>query len=222
MRTLIANVFASLDGVMQAPGGPEEDPSGGFDLGGWSVTYWDDTMSDILDSYADTGYDLVLGCNTYEVFAAHWPYVSRGESRTADRLNDVVKYVASSTLQDPTWDKTVVLSGDVTAQITELKNGDGPELQIHGSAGLLQTLLGAGLIDEFRLWTFPVLLGSGKPVFGPATRPAGLELTDLRQSTTGVIVATYRQQGEVPIGSAAFDEPTEAELERRQKHAGTV
>ena len=215
MRTLVVNTFISLDGVMQAPGGPEEDPTGGFTLGGWAVNYFDDQM---MGRIADSGpYDLLLGRGTYEIFAAHWPY---DEGPIADQLNSAQKHVASTTLDEAEWSNSTVISGDVAEYVAALKREDGPEIQVHGSPGLIQTLLEHDLIDEFRLWIFPVVVGGGKRFFGDGTIPAGLKLTDSKVSKTGVTINVYERAGGIEPGSMEFEEPTEAEVERRERLTG--
>ncbi|MGH2403542.1 MAG: dihydrofolate reductase family protein [bacterium] len=217
MRKLTTNTFVSLDGVMQAPGGPPEDPSGGFSYGGWSVTYWDDMMGQIMgDSFARP-FDMLLGRKTYEIFAAYWPYA--GDQPGAAELNRARKYVASRTLKTVEWANSTLIKGDVVREVRALKQADGPEIQIHGSGNLIQSLLKAGAIDEFRLWIFPVLLGRGKRLFGDGTIGAGLQLRDSKTSTTGVTVATYEPKGPVPIGTFETDKPSEAELARRKRWA---
>lgn len=202
MRKLTVNTFVSLDGVMQAPGGPEEDPSGGFEHGGWSVTYWDEAMGEKMGEVMGVDFDLLLGRKTYEIFAAHWPH---SDEPGAEEINRAHKYVASRTLADPTWEHTTILGDDVVAKVGKLKEGDGPELQVHGSSNLLQTLLGSGLIDVLRLWTFPVTLGRGKRLFGDGVVPAGLKLADSASFATGVTMGEYRPAGDVPIGSFAAE-----------------
>jgi dihydrofolate reductase len=214
-RKLVVTTFVTLDGVMQAPGGPEEDPSEDFSLGGWSVTQWDDVMVEAMGGgmWGSKQFDLVLGRKTYEIFAAHWPH---SDEPGAELLNNATKYVASTTLDSVDWANSQLLEGDVPSAITRIKEEDGPELQVHGSANLIQTLLEHDLVDEFRLMIFPVVVGKGKRLFGDGTAPGGLKLTDSKTSTTGVVIATYQRAGEVPIGSFALDEPTEAEVERRE------
>ena len=214
MRDLIVNTFASLDGVMQAPGGPEEDPTGGFELGGWAVKYFDEEMMDRVSG--GDPYELLVGRGTYEIFVAHWPY---DEGPIADHLNSTRKYVASTTLDSAEWNNTSLISGDVPERIAALKREDGPEIQVHGSPGLIQTLLEHDLVDEFRIWIFPVLVGGGKRLFGEGTIPAALRLTDSTTSKTGVTINTYVRAGDIEIGEMDFEEPTEAELERRQRLA---
>jgi len=212
MRTLAVTTFVSLDGVMQAPGGPHEDPTGGFTAGGWAVSYFDEEMIDRI-SGADP-YELLLGRGTYEIFAAHWPY---DEGPIADHLNSTRKYVASMTLDRVEWNNSTLISGDVAEYVEALKREDGPEIQVHGSPGLIQTLLGHDLIDELRVWIFPVTLGSGKRLFGDGTIPVALRLVDNTVSTTGVTINTYARAGQIEIGEMDFEEPTEAELARRER-----
>jgi dihydrofolate reductase len=215
MRTLAINTFMSLDGVMQAPGGPEEDPTGDFRHGGWGAPYFDEAM---LQQVAESEpYELLLGRGTYEIFAAHWPY---DEGPIADWLNGTRKYVASTTLDRLDWNNSVLITGDVAAYVAELKRQDGPELQVHGSPGLIQTLLAHDLIDELRIWIFPLVLGSGKRCFGSGTLPAALELTGSRTTQTGVTVNVYRRAGAVRAGSFEFEQPTDAEPARRERLRG--
>ena len=216
MRKLTVNTFMSLDGVMQAPGGPDEDPTGGFTLGGWAVNYFDDEMMERMSTAAP--YELLLGRGTYEIFAAHWPY---DEGPIADRLNSTRKHVASTTLDSVEWNNSVLISGDVAEYVAALKGEDGPEIQVHGSPGLIQTLLRHDLIDRFRLWIFPVVLGAGKRFFGEGTVPAGLKLVDSEVSKSGVTINTYERAGTISPGLMGFDEPTDAELERRRRLATT-
>jgi dihydrofolate reductase len=212
MRTLAVNTFVSLDGVMQAPGGPQEDPTGGFDQGGWAVNYFDDQMMALI---AESGpYELLLGRGTYEIFAAHWPY---DEGPIADHLNTTRKHVASTTLERAEWQNSRLIAGDVADYVAALKREDGPEIQVHGSPGLIQTLLEHDLIDEFRVWIFPVVLGRGKRLFGGGAIPAGLRLLDSHVSQTGVTINTYARAGAIEPGEMDFEEPTEAELARRRR-----
>jgi dihydrofolate reductase len=202
MRKLIVNTFVSLDGVMQAPGGPEEDPSDGFEHGGWSFGYWDEQMGEAMGEFMGKPFDLVLGRKTYEIFAAHWPH---SQEDGAAELNGATKHVASTTLSQLDWENSHLIEGDVVAGLRALKEQDGPELQVHGSATLLQTLIGAGVVDEFRVWVFPVVLGKGKRLFGDGAVPEGLELVDAKVSSTGVIMTTYRTGAEIKSGSFALD-----------------
>ncbi len=205
MTILAVNTFMTLDGVMQSPGGPDEDPTGGFRHGGWAVTYFDDEMmARIADS---PPYELLLGRGTYEIFAAHWPH---DEGPIADRLNSTRKHVASTTLEQTDWNNSTLITGDIAGYVAALKREDGPEIQVHGSPGLVQTLLEHDLIDEFRLWIFPLVLGRGKRFFGEGTIPAGLKLVDSQVTATGVTVNVYRRAGEIRVGSFESEEPTEA------------
>jgi dihydrofolate reductase len=214
MRKLAVNTFMSLDGVMQSPGGPEEDPTGGFAYGGWGANYFDDEM---MGRVSESGpYELLLGRGTYEIFAAHWPY---DEGPIADHLNSTRKHVASRTLGSVDWNNSTLITGDVAEYVAELKRQDGPEIQVHGSVGLIQTLLEHDLIDEYRLWIFPLVLGKGKRFFGAGTIPGGMKLVDSAVSKTGVTINTYERAGDIDLGSFEFDEPTEAEMERRKRLA---
>jgi dihydrofolate reductase len=213
MRRLVVNAFVSLDGVMQAPGGPDEDPVGGFEHGGWAVNYWDDEMMGRMAA-PERPYELLLGRGTYEIFAAHWPYA---EGPIADLLNGMRKHVASTTLERLDWSNSTLIAGDVAEYVRALKREEGPEIQVHGSPGLIQTLLQHDLVDELRVWTFPLVLGNGKRLFGDGTIPAALRLLDNEATATGVTISTYERAGAIDTGSFEFDEPTEAELERRRK-----
>ncbi len=217
MRKIIACAFVSLDGVMQAPGGPEEDPTGGFTQGGWSFTYWDDVMNGIMGESMSQPFDLLLGRKTYEIFAAYWP--DAGENPITEVFNRATKYVASRTLDRLDWVNSRLLQGDVAKEVERLKAADGPDLQVHGSAVLLQTLIAAQLIDDYRLWVFPLVLGRGKRLFERGTAPQALSLVDTKSSSTGVLINTYRPAGAVRPGSFALATPTEAELARRRKMA---
>ena len=218
MRRLVINTFLTLDGVMQAPGGPEEDPTGGFTHGGWSVNYWDDLMGQVMGEAMSRPFDLLLGRKTYEIFAAHWPHAT--DEPGAEVLNSARKYVASRTLDAVEWQNSILLEGDVAEAVARLKEEEGPEIQVHGSGNLIQTLLEHDLVDQYGLWIFPVLLGTGKRLFADGAIPRGLKLVNSKTSTTGVLIATYEPRGEVEYGSFALEEPTEAELQRRQRLAG--
>ena len=183
MRKLIVSTFLTLDGVMQAPGGPEEDDSGGFAHGGWSVNYWDDRMGEVMGAAMSVPFDLVLGRRTYDIFAAYWPHAS--EEQGAKPLNDATKHVASRSRPTLEWRNSVLIEGDAAEGVAALKQQDGPELQVHGSGNLVQTLLRHGLVDEYRLWVFPLVIGSGKRLFADGTVLAALRLVDSQVSTTG-------------------------------------
>jgi dihydrofolate reductase len=199
MRKLIVSTFLTLDGVMQAPGGPEEDDSGDFAHGGWSVNYWDEQMGEVMGAAMSVPFDLVLGRKTYDIFAAYWP--NAPEDQGGKPLNDATKYVASRSQPTLSWDRSVLIEGDAADGVAALKQTDGPELQVHGSADLIQTLLRDNLVDEYRLWVFPVVLGSGKRLFAEGTIPSGLKLVDSVVSTTGVVIGTYEPAGEIVTGS---------------------
>ena len=197
---------------MQAPGGPDEDPTGGFEHGGWAVNYFDEEM---MERIAESDpYELLLGRGTYEIFAAHWPY---DEGPVADHLNSTRKHVASTTLERLEWSNSTLIGGDVAEYVAALKRQDGPEIQVHGSPGLIQTLLEHDLVDEFRIWIFPVVLGTGKRLFGDGAIPAGLRLLDSTFSKTGVTINTYERAGDIEPGLMDFEEPTQAEIERRRR-----
>ena len=217
MRKLVVLTFITLDGVMQAPGGPEEDPSGGFKYGGWVAGYWDDFLGKVMDEQMGKPFDLLLGRRTYEIFAAYWPFVKTDEDPIAAGINKAKKYVASKTLKKLDWNNSEFIKGDIAKEVKKLKEQDGPEIQVHGSGNLIQTLLKHDLVDEFKLKTFPVTLGLGKRLFAEGTIPVGFKLLESEISPRGVIVATYLRAGEVKTGSFALEVPTEAELSRRKR-----
>lgn len=204
MRKLVAAAFVSLDGVMQAPGGPKEDADGGFALGGWTFHHWDEVMGGAMDETFSAPFDLVLGRRTYDIFAAHWPRVP-ADDPLGQVFNRVTKHVATHRPDSLSWQNTAWLGQDVAAAMRDLKAGDGPDLLLQGSSDLIQQLLSADLIDTFRLLIFPVVLGGGKRLFGPGAIPAGLRLTNSQVSTTGVLVATYERAGDVTTGSFALE-----------------
>jgi dihydrofolate reductase len=214
MRRIVAAAFVSLDGVMQAPGGPQEDPTGGFDLGGWTFHLWDDVMGQAMGEMFAEPFDLLLGRKTYEIFAAHWPFVG-ADDPIGGLFDRVTKYVVSRSEPKLDWQNSVALGS--IAGVSALKQGEGPMLLTQGSSDLIQSLLAEGLIDEFRLLTFPVLLGKGKRLFGDGTLAAELELVSSVVSSTGVILATYRPAGPLRTGSFQLAEPTGAELARRER-----
>jgi dihydrofolate reductase len=216
MRKLITAAFVSLDGVMQAPGGPDEDPTGGFEYGGWTFPYWDAVMDEAMGETFARPFDLLLGRKTYEIFAAHWPFT---DEEPAALFNAITKYVATSSDEPLAWQNSEKLEGDVVEAVTRLKQGDGPDLVTQGSSVLVRALLAAGLVDELFLLTSPVILGRGKRWFGEDARAGEWALVDSRIATTGVIIARYRPQGPVRTGSFALAEPSEAELARREKMA---
>jgi dihydrofolate reductase len=217
MRKLVVLSFITLDGVMQAPGGPEEDPTGGFQYGGWVAGYFDDFLGQIMDRQMNKPFDLLLGRKTYEIFAAHWPFVKSDNDPIAAGINNAKKYVASKTLNRTDWANSEILRGDVSRAVAGLKEQDGPEIQVHGSGNLIQTLLRNDLVDEILLKIFPITLGPGKRLFAEGTIPAGFKLLESAGSPSGVIVASYARAGEVKTGSFALETPTEAELARRRR-----
>lgn len=214
MRKLVINTFLSLDGVMQAPGAPEEDPTGGFAYGGWSMGYWDEQMGKDMGEFMGKPFDLLLGRKTYEIFAAYWPY---SKEPGAAELNKAHKHVASKILSQVNWENSSLIKGDVIAEVRKLKNQDGPEIQVYGSSNLIQTLLKNDLIDEYQLWLFPVTLGTGKRLFEGGTMPVGFKMTDSKVSTTSLILAKYVRDGEIKMGAASAEAPSAAELARRKK-----
>ena len=217
MRKIIVSTFTSLDGVMQAPGGPQEDPTGGFAYGGWTAPHFDAALGAAMGEIFGRPFDLLLGRKTYDIFAAHWPYVTDPRDPIAGLFNRVTKYVASRSNPKLAWQNSRLLGADIVASLKQLKGGDGPDLLVQGSGDLLQTLWKSGLVDEFSVLIFPVVLGRGKRLFGSGTTPAGLKLTKSKSFPTGVIVASYTPDGAVKTGDFQLAEPTEAELERRRK-----
>lgn len=217
MRKLVVLSFISLDGVLQAPGGPEEDPTGGFAYGGWVFPYFDDFSGKVMAGQMGHPFDLLLGRRTYEIFAAYWPYVKTGEDPIATGINNAKKYVASKTLTNLEWSKSELIRGDVAAEVRKLKEQNGPEIQVHGSGNLIQTLLRHDLVDELWLKIFPLTLGRGKRLFAEGAIPAGFQLLACESSPSGVIIASYVRAGEVRTGTFALDPPTEAELARRRR-----
>jgi len=225
MRKIIAGAFLSLDGVMQAPGGPEEDTTGGFSHGGWTVPFWDDAISGAMEEAFAKPFDLLLGRKTYDIFAAHWPHVptdpsapgyDAGSVEISNVFNGVTKHVASRSNPALSWQNSAWLGDDTVAAVRELKKGNGPDILTQGSSELLQTLIAADLVDAFRLLIYPVVLGKGKRLFGDGAIPAGLKATKSLVSPSGVIVATYERDGAVKTGSFALETPTDAEVERRK------
>lgn len=205
---LTVTTFQTLDGVMQAPGGPEEDPSGGFEHGGWLVPHADAEMGAFMDETFAAAEAFLLGRFTYETFAGHWPKVDAPDDPVATKLNTLPKHVASRTLRqdDLTWTNSSLLGDDVPARVAELKARPGGELQVHGSAGLIQTLLRHGLVDELRLLTFPVVLGAGKRLFSDGTAPAAIRLTESRTTSAGTTIAVYAFEGRPTYGSFMLED----------------
>lgn len=200
MRKLVVLSFISLDGVMQAPGGPEEDTSSDFKFGGWTVPYFDDKSAEIMAKQMGQPYDLLLGRKTYDLFASYWPK-QPSDKPPAREFNRCTKYVVSNGDVNLTWENSVQIKGDVVAELKKLKDGDGPMLQVHGSGNLIQTLLANDLVDELWLKTYPVLLGKGKRLFYEDIKPAAYELIETETTPSGVIVANYKRSGDVKTGS---------------------
>lgn len=215
MRKLVVSTFLTLDGIMQAPGGPEEDPTGGFKYGGWSANYWDDMMGQVMGESMAKPSDLLLGRKTYEIFAAYWPYAKYEPA--AAYLNNAKKYVASRTLNKVEWNNSTLLKGDVTQEIRKLKQQAGPDLWVQGSSNLIQTLQTNKLIDNYYLWIFPVVIGYGKRLFDKGSIPSDLKLMDSKTSTTGVIIATFVPVGELNPGSMVSGNPSKGEIARRKR-----
>lgn len=214
MRKLTGAVFISLDGVMQAPGGPDEDPTSGFTLGGWVQPLWDPDMGP-FEPLIMGEYDLLLGRRTYEIFAAYWPY--NQDDPIGEKFQRINKYVLTHSNEPLTWENSHKLSGDTAAAVAELKRSDGRDLLIQGSSTLYAPLLSARLIDRLLLIRFPVLLGRGKRIFDDSIEPGALKLVDEFVSPTGVVMTTYEPAGDVRTGTFETKEPSEATLELREK-----
>ena len=208
MRKIITTTFVTLDGVMQAPGGPEEDSDGGFTWGGWSFHYWDEMMGNVMDSFMALPFDLLLGRRTYDIFAAYWPHESGNP--LADNFNKTVKYVVSNKPMHLTWKNSILVTGDVVGELKRLKEQSGNDLWVHGSGKLIQTLLADNLVDRMHVWTFPVTVGKGKRLFAEGTQPQGLKLVNSQVATTGVSIHTYEPAGDLVTGSFASEQSTDA------------
>ena len=203
MRKLTIGEFVTLDGVMQAPGGPDEDREGGFEHGGWTVPFFDEQMGQYLTEMISRSDALLLGRKTYEIFASSWP-LAPDDDPIGTHLNNVPKYVASRTMKSADWNNTTILSNNVAEEIRKLKEQDGGEIQVAGSGELVQTLLKHDLIDEFHLLIYPVLLGTGKRLFGEGTIPGGLKLTNTLTTKSGVMINTYERAGELNYGAMGY------------------
>jgi dihydrofolate reductase len=195
--------FLTLDGVMQAPGGPEEDPGDGFTHGGWQFPYADEEFGRRVSEWFEAADAFLLGRRTYEIFAGYWPHVTDANNPIAVPLNHLPKYVASKTLEQVEWNNSTLLEGDVSEEVAKLKQQPGNELQVHGSGELAQTLMRHGLIDEYRLWIYPIVLGTGKRLFREGSAPAALRLVDSAPTSTGAMLQVYEPAGEVQYGSFA-------------------
>jgi dihydrofolate reductase len=214
MRKIIVTTFMTMDGVMQAPGGPDEDRTGGFEWGGWQFGYADEKAGEGITKIMSNPFDLLLGRQTYEIFAAYWPYQ---KDAIAEKFNRIHKYVVATTPIDTSWDKTILINADVVNELQKLKSQDGPDLLVHGSSRLVQTLFANRLVDVLHLWTYPITLGKGKKLFQEGTARQEWQLTDVVVSKTGAIMATYLTSGEVKLGSFGSEKPSEAEMKRRKK-----
>ncbi len=198
MRNIISTTFLTLDGVMQAPGGPEEDRSGGFAHGGWSFLFWDDMMSAVMDGFMRLPFEMLLGKRTYDIFAPYWP---TQDNAIATPFNSTRKYVVSHHPAKLEWNNSTLITGDVVAELQKLKEQDAPDLWVHGSGNLIQTLLKHHLLDVMHVWIFPITLGNGKRLFADGTQAQELKLLESKVSTTGVVIATYEPGGAVKTGS---------------------
>jgi dihydrofolate reductase len=196
MRKIIAITQVTLDGVMQAPGGPEEDPSNGFTHGGWAMPFVDDAARQVIDETITGKFDMLLGRRTYDIFAAYWPH--QGDNPIAKAFNKATKYVVTHRPGQLGWKTSQPIGGDVVDEVRRLKASDGPALHVWGSSELLQTLIAAGLVDEHRLWVFPVVLGEGKRLFENGVPARGLSLVATRSTPSGVLVNTYRPAAPLP------------------------
>lgn len=202
MRSLVAITQVTLDGVMQAPGGPEEDPSNGFTHGGWAMPFFDEGLNQAIRETIAHEFDMLLGRRTYEIFAAYWP--NQGNHPIAQAFNEATKYVVTQTLDCLGWERSQRIDGDVAEEIRRLKASNGPALHVWGSSRLLQTLIAAGLVDEYRLWVFPLVLGEGKRLFENAVPPRSLTLVETRSTPRGVLVNTYHPAGPLPSSPQAL------------------
>ncbi len=214
MRKIIGGVFQSLDGVMQAPGGPPEDPTGGFEFGGWTATFWDGKMETAMGGIFGAPFDLLLGRKTYEIFAAHWPFVPEGDP-IGPVFTRAAKYVLTRSNDKPEWQNSHRLA-NIDA-VKKLKESEGPDLLIQGSSTLYPQLFSANLIDRLMVMTFPVVLGKGKRLFGHGTPSAEMKLVSSDVSTTGVVISTYEPAGKVPLGTFELAKPSAAEIKRRER-----
>jgi dihydrofolate reductase len=217
MRKIVVGAMVSMDGVMQAPGGPAEDPTGGFRLGGWQLPYFDREFGEEIDRVFEGELDLLLGRKTYEIFAAYWPYCGQeGPQDTAELFNRVKKYVVSRSGEvDTSWQGSVLLRE--IADVKRLKREDGPALVTQGSTELVHALLAADLVDAMRIFTVPVMLGGGKKLFADGAAPRAFKLTRSRVSSSGVLVGHYERDGEISIVDGALESPSEREVARQAR-----
>jgi dihydrofolate reductase len=208
MRKLEVGTFLTLDGVMQAPGGPDEDRDGGFEHGGWLVPYFDERLVEIMTGWTTRAGAFLFGRKTYEIFAGSWPNSTDPSDEIANALNTRPKFVASRTLDRVDWSNSTLLAGDVAEAVAELKAQDGDPIQVHGSGNLIQTLLRHDLVDTLRVWHFPVLLGTGKRLFAEGTIPRSFRLVDSQRSTTGAVLHVYERAGDLKYGEVEVGEET--------------
>ncbi len=208
MRKLVVGTFLTLDGVMQAPGGPDEDRDGGFRHGGWLVPYFDEKLVEIMTEWTKRADAFLLGRKTYDIFAGSWPKSTDPADEIATVLNTRPKFVASRTIDKVDWNNSILLRGDVAEEVSKLKAQEGGEIQVHGSGNLLQTLLKHDLIDTLRIWLFPVVLGTGKRLFGEGTIPCSFRLLDTQQTTTGAVLHVYERAGGLKYGEVEVGQET--------------
>ena len=206
MGTLTIATFMTLDGIMQAPGGPDEDRDGGFAHGGWSFPYFSDDMGEVISDAFGNAECFLLGRRTYEIFAGAWPNFPDTGDPVASRLNTLPKYVVSTTLENAHWQPTTIIRGDIPAAVTKLKDQYDGEIQVHGSAGLAQTLHAHGLIDEYRVFIEPIVLGTGKRLFEPSAAPTALRLVESKPMDKGTLLAIYRPTGKPTYGEFQMEE----------------
>jgi dihydrofolate reductase len=219
MRKIIAITQVTLDGIMQAPGGPDEDSSGGFSQGGWAMPFVDESVNETMDEIMSGRFDLLLGRRTYDIFAGYWPFA--GENVIAKAFNRATKFVVTRTSDRLGWENSQPIRGDAADGVRRLKASDEPELHVWGSGALLQTLIAADLVDEFRIWVFPLILGQGKRLFEKGVPPRGLTLVKSYTVPSGVVLNTYRSTGTPPRRLPHPENLAEAELARRGKRGGT-
>jgi dihydrofolate reductase len=208
MRKLVVGTFVSLDGVMQAPGGPDEDREGGFRHGGWLVPYFDEKFGELMTEWTKRAGAFILGRKTYEIFAASWPNSTDPADESAVALNTLPKFVASRTLKTLEWNNSHLLKGELAEEVAKLKAQEGGEIQVHGSGDLLQTLLKHDLIDTLRIWQFPVVLGTGKRLFGEGAIPRGFRLVDTQLNTLGAVLHVYERAGDLKYGEVEVGQET--------------
>jgi dihydrofolate reductase len=216
MRRIIVTTFMTMDGVLQAPGGPEEDRTNGFKWGGWQWPHSDEVTNNALGKLMSTPFDLLLGRKTYEIFAAYWPYKNDAVGEKFNRIN---KYVVATTPVDLSWKNSILINRDVVNELKKLKEQDAPDLLVHGSSRLVQTLFANQIVDVLHIWTIPITLGKGKKLFEEGTPTQEWKLTESVVSTKGVIIASYLPGGEVKTGSFVPEKVSEAELARRNRWA---